>query len=169
MRRFALLLLVAFVGIAAIAVVGAPSAQDEPEPTYIVVESSYRGRMASEWARIAIRASRRSSARLRLLRRQRRALRQLVHAAPHGNHWLDSAFLCIHAFEGRWNDPGAPHWGGLQMDSAFQHSYGREFLRYFGTADRWPTSVQIAVAIRAYIAGRGFLPWPNTARLCGLL
>jgi hypothetical protein len=40
---------------------------------------------------------------------------------------------------------------------------------YYGTADHWPPAVQIAVAIRAYASGRGFYPWPNTARACGLL
>lgn len=55
------------------------------------------------------------------------------------------------------------------MDLIFQRTYGREFLRFFGTADKWPVSVQMAVAIRAYVSGRGFYPWPNTARYCGLI
>ena len=79
------------------------------------------------------------------------------------------AFLCIHRYEGAWNDHGAPYWGGLQMDYGFQVTYGREYLRAFGTADHWPPSLQIAVAIRAYLSGRGFSPWPNTARRCGLI
>ena len=41
------------------------------------------------------------------------------------------------------------------MDLDFQRAYGRDYLRYFGTADRWPVSVQLAVAIRGYIC-RGF-------------
>ena len=53
------------------------------------------------------------------------------------------------------------------MDLDFQRAYGRDYLRYFGTADRWPMSVQVAVAIRGYIS-RGFTPWPNTRRMCGL-
>jgi hypothetical protein len=83
--------------------------------------------------------------------------------------WLVRAFGCIHRHEGAWNDPRAPYWGGLQMDLAFQQHYGREYLRAFGTADRWPPALQIAVAIKAYLSGRGFAPWPNTARLCGLI
>ena len=38
------------------------------------------------------------------------------------------------------------------MDLDFQRAYGRDYLRYFGTADRWPMSVQLAVAIRGYIS-----------------
>jgi hypothetical protein len=83
-------------------------------------------------------------------------------------HWLVRAFACIHHYEGAWTDSGAPYWGGLQMDMAFQRTYGREFLRAFGTADHWPPGIQIAVAIKAYLSGRGFRPWPNTSRLCGL-
>jgi hypothetical protein len=78
-------------------------------------------------------------------------------------------FKCIHHWEGAWNDPNPPYWGGLQMDMAFQRRYGREFLHAFGTADHWPSAIQITVAIRAYLSGRGFWPWPNTARRCGLL
>jgi hypothetical protein len=89
--------------------------------------------------------------------------------ARHDGGRLVRGFMCIHRHEGAWNDPGAPYYGGLQMDYEFQRSYGREFLQAFGTADRWPPAVQIAVAIRAYLSGRGWYPWPNTARMCGLL
>jgi hypothetical protein len=106
---------------------------------------------------------------IRTIRRQRRATRRLVRSVPWGNHWLESAFLCIHSHEGRWSDPDGPYYGGLQFDQNFQRTYGREFLRAWGTADHWPAAVQITVAIRAYLAGRGFRPWPNTARYCGLL
>lgn len=83
--------------------------------------------------------------------------------------FLWRAFTCIHSHEGAWDDPNPPYWGGLQMDWTFMRTYGAEFLRAWGTADHWPPAVQIAVAIRAYLSGRGFWPWPNTARLCGLL
>lgn len=81
---------------------------------------------------------------------------------------LIRAFECIHSHEGSWTDTGAPYYGGLQMDWSFMSAYGAEYLRAWGTADHWPPSVQIAVAIRAYLSGRGFGPWPNTARMCGL-
>ena len=101
--------------------------------------------------------------------RYRRALQVLIHASPIGEHPIERSFLCIHSGEGRWADPNPPYYGGLQMDLNFQRAYGREFLRAFGTADHWPISVQVAVAIRAVLAGRGFYPWPNTARVCGLI
>jgi hypothetical protein len=83
--------------------------------------------------------------------------------------WLMRAFLCIHSHEASWDDPGSPYYGGLQMDTTFMRTYAPEYLRAFGTADHWPPALQIAVAIRAYLSGRGFYPWPNTARACGLL
>jgi hypothetical protein len=54
------------------------------------------------------------------------------------------------------------------MDLAFQGLYGAEFLHRWGTADTWPAWAQIRAAVRAYRSGRGFGPWPNTARACGL-
>jgi hypothetical protein len=81
---------------------------------------------------------------------------------------LVKAFICIHRHEGAWNDAGAPYYGGLQMDWSFMSAYGGEYLRAFGTADHWPPGLQIAVAIRGYLAGRGFAPWPVSSRRCGL-
>jgi hypothetical protein len=79
-------------------------------------------------------------------------------------------FLCIHHFEGSWTaNTGNGYYGGLQMDYAFMRLYGSQELARWGTADAWPAAVQIAVAERAYRAGRGFWPWPNSARLCGLI
>lgn len=83
---------------------------------------------------------------------------------------LVRGFACIHRGEGAWDaNTGNGYYGGLQMDMDFQRTYGREFLRAFGTADKWTPGMQIAVAIRAYVSGRGWRPWPNTARACGLL
>ncbi len=79
-------------------------------------------------------------------------------------------FVCIHHYEGAWPaNTGNGFYGGLQMDYGFMRTYGREYLRAFGTADHWTPGMQIAVAIKAYVSGRGFHPWPNTARRCGLL
>lgn len=78
-------------------------------------------------------------------------------------------WACIHHYEGAWNsNTGNGFYGGLQMDLAFQSLYGAEFLARWGTADKWPVWAQITAAERAY-DGRGFSPWPNTARACGLL
>lgn len=77
-------------------------------------------------------------------------------------------FLCIQRYEARWTDTGDPYWGGLQMDRSFQRAYGGYLLRTKGTADRWSPLEQIWVAEKA-LRSRGFSPWPNTARSCGLL
>jgi hypothetical protein len=76
--------------------------------------------------------------------------------------------LCIHHYEGAWNDHGAPYWGGLQMDMNFQRAYGRRFLRRWGTADHWPVWAQLEAGVRAVLV-RGYEPWPTSGRMCGLL
>lgn len=96
----------------------------------------------------------------------RHATRLMATSPP----WLTDAFTCIHHFEGAWNsNTGNGYYGGLQMDDVFMQHYGATYLQRWGTADRWPPWAQIATAVRAYQAGRGFWPWPNTARACGLL
>lgn len=82
---------------------------------------------------------------------------------PHYGQWL-----CIHRFEAAWNDPNPPYYGGLQMDLGFQKSYGGKLLRAKGTAEHWTPREQMWVAENAYRT-RGFYPWPNTARYCGLI
>jgi hypothetical protein len=83
--------------------------------------------------------------------------------------WFVSSFQCIHVHEGSWSaHTGNGYFGGLQMDEPFQRTYGRQLLSAKGTADHWTPAEQIAVAIVAYESGRGFGPWPNTARKCGL-
>ena len=83
---------------------------------------------------------------------------------------LHDSFLCIHRFEGSWDaNTGNGYYGGLQFDRTFQSQYGAEFVNRFGTADNWPVWAQLQAAVRAYRSGRGFTPWPNTARVCGLL
>jgi Transglycosylase-like domain len=83
---------------------------------------------------------------------------------------LTEAFLCIHRHEGAWDaNTGNGYYGGLQMDRSFQQTYGPEFVVKWGTADKWPTWAQVQAARRAYASGRGFGPWPSTARACGLI
>jgi hypothetical protein len=82
---------------------------------------------------------------------------------PHYQQWL-----CIHKYEGAWNDSGAPYYGGLQMDWDFMSTYGPELLRKKGPAHNWTPLEQMWVAEWAW-RSRGFWPWPNTARYCGLL
>jgi hypothetical protein len=105
---------------------------------------------------------------------QRRLAAAAVEALRYGHRplpqALSSAFLCIHHYEGAWDsNTGNGYYGGLQMDRRFQSLYGREFVAKWGTADNWPAWAQLQVAIRAYRSGRGFYPWPNTARACGLI
>jgi hypothetical protein len=91
--------------------------------------------------------------------------RKLAKHPPH-----EAAWLCIHAHEGPWRaNTGNGYYGGLQMDISFQRTYGRYLLRRKGYAHRWTAIEQMWVAERAHRSGRGFYPWPNTARSCGLL
>jgi hypothetical protein len=79
-------------------------------------------------------------------------------------------FSCIHGYEGAADaNTGNGYYGGLQMDLGFQQTYGPEFLARYGTADHWPVSAQVTAARRARDSGRGYGPWPNTARWCGQL
>lgn len=100
-----------------------------------------------------------------------------------GVAWLDtrtgelstrSPFGCIHSHEGSWRDDNPPQWGGLQEDLGFQGTYGSEYMRLWGLANHWPIWAQVVAAYRAHhgyhgYRGRGYTPWPNTARACGLL
>jgi hypothetical protein len=90
--------------------------------------------------------------------------RYRAHHPPHLGEWR-----CIHRWEGSWTDPNSPYYGGLQMDLSFQRAYGAGLLRRKGTANHWAPYEQMWVAERAVKAGRGFYPWPNTARRCGLI
>jgi len=89
--------------------------------------------------------------------------RNQAHRPPHRAQWK-----CIHHYEGSWTDPNAPYYGGLQMDVEFQRTYGLDLYRSKGTADHWTPLEQMWVAERAFRT-RGYWPWPNTARYCGLL
>ncbi len=97
-------------------------------------------------------------------RRHARHVRRLAARPPHKRGWL-----CIHRFEGGWRDASDPYWGGLQMDRSFMRSYAPRLLLRRGWANRWTPLEQMWVAERAHRRGRGYWPWPNTARYCGLL
>ncbi len=190
-------LLLAFAGIttAAAAAVGSASGSTTPTTTTAVTTGSTttprhaEARTVAYWSRhirhfraatrrwltvihgrpvgIASRAlAAHSVARLRKLARR---WQHREHAAWwRANHPPDfRAWLCIHHYEGSWTDGGGPYWGGLQMDYSFQATYGNWLLRHKGTADRWSPLEQIWAAVRASHA-RGFSPWPNTARSCGV-
>jgi hypothetical protein len=90
-----------------------------------------------------------------------------------------SEWQCIARFESlrHWDmspstepSSGGAYWGGLQMDVEFQETYGSDMIRrhHGGLANTWTAPEQITVANRAWKT-RGYNPWPNTARSCGLL
>jgi hypothetical protein len=115
--------------------------------------------------------------------------------AQHPPHLLD--WMCIHSAikggrytrslqylgggyhvsgngEASWSGIGyvhgiATYFGGLQADYGFMRSYGARFLSKKGTADHWTPLEQMWAAEQALKAGRGFYPWPTTARACGLI
>jgi hypothetical protein len=88
-----------------------------------------------------------------------------ITSPPYERQWE-----CIHRGEGAWNsNTGNGYYGGLQMDIGFQRTYAPAYLLRKGTADRWTRLEQIWVAERARRSGRGFYPWPTTARACGLI
>lgn len=75
---------------------------------------------------------------------------------------------CIHEHEGAWNaSTGNGYYGGLQMTRWFQQTYGPEFYRRFGMADRWPVWAQLVAAERAWRECSCFRQW-GTAGMCGL-
>ena len=97
-----------------------------------------------------------------------KAYRRAAHP-PHRAAWQ-----CIHRYErnpvqGWRTNTGNGYYGGLQMDISFQRHYAPELLAAKGTANRWTSLEQMWIAERAYRSGRGFYPWPNTARYCGLI
>ena len=104
-----------------------------------------------------------------LWRRRALAAERRAQRPPHRSQWL-----CIHRYErhplqGWATRTGNGYYGGLQMDISFQRTYGAEIYRRKGTANNWTAVEQMWVAERAYSSGRGFYPWPNTARYCGLI
>ena len=105
----------------------------------------------------------------RYWRKRFKPLRAIHRKDPRERFARWDAWMCIHKHEGPWNDPNAPYYGGLQMDLSFQRTYGGHLLRRKGTADNWTPLEQMWVAERAHRSGRGYYPWPNTARYCGLI
>jgi hypothetical protein len=111
-----------------------------------VRDRKYRVYVLRQWRRRAARAKRRA------------------HNPPHEAQWR-----CLQRFEGPWRDGRDPYWGGLQMDKTFMRQYAPRQLLRRGWANAWTPVEQMWVAERALRAGRGFYPWPNTGRMCGLI
>ena len=80
---------------------------------------------------------------------------------------LPARWLCIHRYEGSWADSGSPYWGGLQMDLSFQQPVRRLAPPPQGhRGSLEPARADLGRGARRRV--RGFSPWPNTARDCGL-
>lgn len=76
--------------------------------------------------------------------------------------YADGATQCEVAHEGAFTtNTGNGYYGRFQMDLGFQQStsYGRRAYALYGTADRWPPSVQIEHAYEVWTV-RGWNPWP---------
>lgn len=171
-RRGLVLALALVLGFASSAAAETPVGR---EPTLLEQIRKYRAQTWS-WQRVMGRpltttsyAEREASGDFRLWmsdlwKRRAAAARFRARRPPHLGAWR-----CIHRHEGRWRDPDPPYYGGLQMDLGFQRTYGLRLLRRKGTADRWTPLEQMWVAEKAFRAGRGFHPWPVSARRCGLL
>jgi resuscitation-promoting factor RpfA len=96
----------------------------------------------------------------------------LAHA-PQGTakppRWWVRQARCVHRYEGPWNaNTGNGYYGGMQMDKRFARTYGGWIVRHHGLPHAWRPATQLLVAYRGWLA-RGWYPWPNTARICGLI
>jgi len=131
-----------------------------PPPAEQASEDDYWKRLARKRLRLLAKRERRI---VRLLYTLHRHRQQRVLPVPHLSAWL-----CIHRYEGSWSDSGDPYWGGLQMDRTFMLTYAPRWLLAKGWANSWTPRQQMWVAERAW-PSRGFYPWPNTARACGLI
>ena len=97
----------------------------------------------------------------------------------------ESQLMCIHGYEGSWNDTRNPKYkGGLQTDIYFEATYGPNLVRKYGGyiavdsaghhyavgghSDLWTPLEQMWAAENA-IRSRGFSPWPYTAHECKLI
>jgi hypothetical protein len=82
----------------------------------------------------------------------------------------EAAFLCIHRYEGSWDnrDSGSNgHYGGVQFGKNEWNRFGTPYTGKAWAYQATPTE-QLWAAYR-YWQVSGFNPWPQTARNCGLL
>ena len=139
----------------------------------VIVNHTYQGKNIRWWAGRAVhnrKVIKRLGRQLQVVREKLWKARLKAALVPRGYPPHFQEWLCIHSHEGSWNaNTGNGYYGGLQMDYSFMSSYGAALLRAKGTANNWTPLEQMWVAERAYSSGRGFKPWPNTARRCGLL
>ena len=92
------------------------------------------------------------------------ARKRFLAGPPHRTQWL-----CIHRYEGAWSDRRrTATTAACRWTSGSMRATAGSLLAHKGTADHWTPLEQMWVAEQAHRSGRGFIPWPNTARYCGL-
>lgn len=104
----------------------------------------------------------RYSAKLQTRQEKHRARVRVASWPPHYQEWM-----CIHRYEGSWTDTGAPYYGGLQFGYSEWRTYGTPYTGV-DTANLASPQDQMWAAER-YYRDSGFYPWPQTARMCGLI
>ncbi len=132
---------------------------DRPEPLPAATTRAERIAQLAHWRSVASWLG----ARRERVRPEERPLSARI---PHYDE-----LMCIAGHESHetWDiNTGNGYYGGLQMDRTFQQTYSPEIYAKKGTADNWTQEEQMRTAEKA-IVSRGFTPWPNTARMCGLL
>jgi hypothetical protein len=157
-RQFAIGLLAAYVFLLALVTAAVSAAENTAQRVVGHGQIKFNGAGPELWA-----------ARWRRQRKLTIAARRELTTRISRVVWLVDSFQCIHRGEGGWEaNTGNGYFGGLQMDRGFQSTYAPDLVAAKGTADNWTPSEQIATAMVAYTT-RGFYPWPNTARACGLI
>ena len=103
---------------------------------------------------------------LRWWQRQHRRAISLERHYPWTQAWYQAA-MCVHQGEGAWNsNTGNGFYGGMQFDyTTWLSNGGGRFAEYAHLAS--PLE-QLTVTWWTW-QRRGWYPWPNTARACGLL
>jgi hypothetical protein len=140
-------------------------------PTVTVTET-YQNRSIRWWAARAVINRREANQNRRNAEARGRTIRRLqsaqLTASAHFFAWLAGAD-CVQRHEGAWTSAtGNGYYGGLQADVSFQRTYAPDLLRrYGGLANTWPWYAQLQMGYRGWLF-RGWSPWPNTARECGL-
>jgi hypothetical protein len=130
----------------------------------VTLTETYQGKSVIWWANRAVQARRDANARGRTIRRLQRAQ---ARESAHFFDWMQAA-ACVISKEGTWTtNTGNGYYGALQADLSFQRAYGWEHYRRWGTANQWPWWAQLEMGYRGWLF-RGWGPWPNTARACGL-
>ena len=131
---------------------------DRPAPPRLARTPGGRAEQIGRWRAIADWLAQRSE----IVRLDERPLSARI------AHYRELLCIAGHESGQTWDiSTGNGYYGGLQMDRGFQQTYAPRLYRTKGTADKWTAEEQMRAAERAIVT-RGFTPWPNTARMCGL-